>query len=251
MQAWIANAEALIRAAFPQDFETRPIYIVPRQELDCVDTAGFDASSECLGYTSTALDVRLQPHLEGLGRWQGRGFATVIYEGLHRKPLMSLGQIDFALQRTVLHELCHHFESPDHPARRQPANKLTKLRGRGPMAGWTQNDRLLMQYVDSFPHLLHSSRFVRAAIHVTHRLRAIGCELYPWDLVLGSGRYDVGRGFAYSVALADEPARRQTESLFDVLADDPPAAFADCAEQDRQRMIEYAMAEGRIENAVD
>lgn len=83
--------------------------------------------------------------------------------------------------------------------------------------------------------LMHDGRFVRVALHLRHRAMILGTDLARLTpgAVVSTAR---GRRHAdfYAAALADEPERLVNRPFVDILALEPPAAFAELWERDRK-----------------
>ena len=229
---WISQSKRLLRAISPIDFpEDAPIYIISRSELDY----RFDASAGCGGYTNATLDLKLKDELKSIGEWFGRGFSTVIFDGLIRSLTSSLspGELDDHLIRLVLHEVCHRFQRGRSVTMLEDETNWEPVMQRAMTA--------IRQEMDSKPDPPkktpwenHESDFIRTALHIQYRAEAVGFPVRISDL-WHSEFYKLGPIEEHAEALDDEPQRRVGESLFDIAESEPPADFIQFAAEDLQR----------------
>lgn len=191
-----------------------PLYLRLASELPSIVQPG-----NSLAWTHPALDVRLRPILEPLGKWYGRGFAVVV------EAVDDFFSLTFGEQCGILtHELAHHFESWDSPKRREDFV-------------WTDSDEWLTQpgNIDLVCSRLniepitegetsrtnHGATFTRSALHCWWRCRheiPLHSMNVFWDRY---GSPDAGRAIT---ALDNE--LRTSGNILDTLRKPMPEAFA-------------------------
>lgn len=222
---WKSEATRLLRLVSPADFESTPVYILDRTELD----DRFDHHERCAAWTASDLDLRLQPTLESRGEWQGRGFAFVTFQGPAGHPS------DYEWRQLVvtLHECVHRFQEDrsavfEHPVAAMQAAYATMYEADGPNL-FSNNQQPRQPPWDA-----HASDFIRLAIHVSHRANSVGFVCKPgwlWD----SDAYKLSQIERYIERLGDEPQRFRDRSLFAVAESPAPEAFQAFADEDLKR----------------
>jgi hypothetical protein len=236
MSHTLTEAGDRLRRLLPLDLPpTVSVYLVGGYEVPIEFRC---LSPGCLAYTKDALDLQLQPDLEALGRWTGRGFAAVVTNTglLYSDPDVLMATLlheaahRWATPRSVLHrpyeewpELVHFFAERPKPETPQRVEQEEKCR----------RDR---------PWELHEWKFIRAALHVEHRARGMGFEGHVSSIA--GAQYGLSPVDAYREALADEPARLAGIPLFEAMLVAPPAALPALFDRD----VEHYSAAGRGES---
>jgi hypothetical protein len=220
MEAWRVEAENLLRLIAPRDFDGAPIYICIRSEV----TEDFDGLPGCNAYTAVSLDKLLQPILEYQGRWQGRGFATVVHEGRFRASHRHLApwELEEVFMKWALHEVAHYFDI---------GRAMSFHEWGGPMLKAVAS-ALRDPPPKKNPWSGHESSFIRAALHIHHRANAVGFTIRSADMSAAGEQYGLAPIEQYAEVLGDEPSRRIEESLFDIIDSKPPTEFEEFAARD-------------------
>jgi hypothetical protein len=227
---------------FPAELAGAAVYILTGDEAG----PGFlDLGTACIAYTGAALDLKLQPRLEALGRWSGRGFATIFPQfeqyvqqmsslvsnaverssGGHLLPDTFAGDlVERIVWSTTLHEFSHHVEH-------LLEWHLTAIPGTS-QSEWVAEptDQVYAKFPrNNQPPWLwpgyHGDRFVRAAAHVFHRAARFGIDDEEFAYSFAGDRYGLSPASAYAQALADEVQAHSGEPISLILESPPPEAF--------------------------
>jgi hypothetical protein len=198
-----------LRRADPEDFGHLPLYLVDR--ADVPDLAWPD---DAAAYTAVATDLELQPHLEAIGQWCGRGLAMVVdIDGVREDHLAGL----------IIHEAGHWLTGP------LPSG-LVAVRSLCTTAGWQADTESLADFLATVPQLPattawadHGSDFIRAALHLWSRWQ----PAFPLDVLpVAGGQYDLSPLWLYYFKCDTELAQHRSGSIRDILATPEPAGFA-------------------------
>lgn len=218
---WSQKYELALRELLPLDFpRSVPVYVVSRWEIDgsyCLD------GPPRIACTSPLMDVWLKQHLEAVGRWRGRGFASVFFE--HQFRHLPHGYpIAWAYLDVLLHEAAHWFSKQIVPDAGLQSIAALLADPEQVGGGEAKSDYLAW----------HGAAFVRSALHILRRVRSRG---YPTDAErLQVGGYGLAPIAEYEKALRGEPEAREGEPLEIVLAANPPGSFVSLAEADLESL---------------
>ena len=176
------------------------------------------ACGACFAWTSITLDLTLQPWLESVGEWRGRGFATIVRDDVLRTAADILD--------VVLHELAHGIEHASAPAASMQLADLPAML-RMPVAElpaeWAGT--IQSEPAQGKPWAKHGHRFIRAAAHVCWRARSQGYVTTLKNMHVAGTGYGVSPARSYELALGDEPRDCENESIGEVLKRSAPLPF--------------------------
>lgn len=210
MIAALQAAENLIRAIDP-GMDRIPIYLVDASDYR-VDDVGFS----CEAYTAFLLDLQLSCQLAERGRWQGPGFATVVFPD-------RIGTAQRFINGVVLHELGHHLCFPDRPAL---VGELAAVAAVADEICKFANDADAQVIQPRPPWLRHGADFVRACCHLAYRASRIDSELAPWHLQFSSRYYAVDELVWYRT-LRDELGVLEQQPIRAILQMAPSRDFSE------------------------
>jgi hypothetical protein len=230
MRGLCAEAEGLCRAVAP-DVAQRPLYVFLRSDLPSVYQTG-DGPEGC---TLRHLDLILQPVLERLGRWRGRGPAmvldpqTIAASAQHRPRASRRRAFRPSVMGIVLHELAHILsigpDEADPPVELIAAGRsllVAELNGiKGPTNGPGA----------AIPWRWHEWSFIRTVLHLAHRAALLGIKLMPAD-VFDASDYGLSSTWRYLAALGDEPGRLVDRDFAMISMIPPPSVFVELWEAD-------------------
>jgi hypothetical protein len=212
------EAAAICRKLVPTDLAQSACYIVPHTFLGWPRSEQFWRQS--LAWTSAVLDLKLQDNLRAVGKWRGRGFATIVNDGLIcSEPGF------FAI---ALHELCHWLTEPEWQV--VDTSRLSEALPNLERAVLTMASRPFAEDPTDeigwlkFDWAVHGSDFARACVHLLYRAGVHGVPINPVEMRFakrwGNCQYAPA---TYTAAIGTEPRDRQEEPLRDILRSPPPA----------------------------
>lgn len=215
------RAERLCRRIAGPDLAGAPIYIVCQSTL----AHDFGRAEGCEAYTTPSLDLYLADHIRD---YRGRGPCMVINDLTLRED--NANDFGYWFSALILHELAHILERP----------ALFEDRA-GENPDKIKFEALCLRSIAAEPDAVggpsyraHEAAFVRTVVHLCYRAAKAGRRIAP-SAVFGCRQYGLSRPERYVAALDDEP-RRCTDRLFrDILATEPPAAFANLWHDDVRR----------------
>jgi hypothetical protein len=218
----VQETEALCRAVSKRDLEGLPLYVVPQSSI----AHAWGNAESWGGYTGYCLDVFLADYIPG---YRGRGPCLVVNDLALSKETPDMRRKKFIA--TAIHELAHVLDSPSlslyavstlkpSDARQEAAECRAEVNAEPPIR------ESLYEY--------HGATFLRILIHLCRRAGVAGTPIAPQDAhdTFHTGLSPISH---YDEALADEPERRATDLFCSIMASDPPSAFTELWERDRER----------------
>ena len=210
----------------PRDFDSKPVYLVSQTSLQGADAVPNLAPSDTVdggadgwaAYTSLRLSAKLKSHLTMHNAWIGEGFAAVWddhavkenYGGLSLSRNFAIG---FA---SLVHEAAHHIELGC-PCATDAADidGITHPIFRDP-------------HFESYRVGFHGPQFVRAALHLQHRVnRSRHYDVDLDDMIIAGPRYRMSPASDYLIALESELHERENEPIWFTLLRQPPSLFTE------------------------
>jgi hypothetical protein len=211
-----AEAAALCRLAAPIDLGETPVYVVPQSSLPPAMGRG----SFCLGYTTPALDLFLRPHLGGA--WQGRGACMVINDV--EAAAFGPAHLRRLFLGVVIHELVHIIEEflPSIRAAVEPSPAAVESANLSIAAYLSRPAERVRDWGEQI-YRTHGLQFLRAALHLRHRVQALtGLNMSAARVI---GPVPLSHPDFYAKRLGDEPARLAGLSLTAIAKLPAPPAF--------------------------
>lgn len=205
-----------------------PVYVVFRSELGPpTDGPGvFGVASEYLAWM-------LRPQLERAGRWRGPGgvvvvdIARIAGAARTRPPGIRRRWFRMTAYSIIVHELAHVALMAPAP---EPTAGVVQM-ARATMA--EDVDGAATRIPESTPWLHHELPFIRVALNLAYRARRLGLPVDPWE-VANTSSYCLSHTSRYERALWPEIDANPHTPLAELLATEPPPAFAAVWEADIQ-----------------
>jgi hypothetical protein len=215
---WTEQAVNLLREIAADDLNRTPVYVI-----DFAEVATYEPRlrfGSCEAWTGPLADLLVADFLHRSGRWQGRGFATVIHGD--RLPTWQ------ARMGAAVHELAHYLETPQTPANELSETEVLKhavaFLKAVPQA-WSDPSQQAQPPATTLPPWHdHGSRFVRSAAILAHRTERLIESIRP-RMVRFSRAY-LGPKFTETmfVDALDEQAS-DPRPIRKILEDSPPKEF--------------------------
>lgn len=221
MKDWTTSTESFLRDVAGDDLAGVPVYLLSADEAESIDHRL--RFKEYAGWTTSIADLLFSNWLHSAGRWTGRGFATAI--DITARSTMQ------ELYGTALHELAHWLDDQH----RSPTPTGSETADATMLSlGVTALEVIPAKWSAPAPAPVipqprwhqHGRTFVRAASHLAYRASRQIESIRPRHIIFGSRYYaDPFTESAWLGALSDELDR--DDSILDILATDPPAAFSE------------------------
>jgi hypothetical protein len=206
--------EAFCRDLAGTDLGQLPLYIVPQSTLPPQCGSGND----CYGYFTPSLDLYLRDHIPN---FRGRGPCMVINDVALREDYND-EDLDYVTHACVLHELAHILDRPlvyPEPVNVDPQKLIFEALVVAKATGRPARVEVPRYYG-------HEVSFIRIALHLVHRAQQLGVAISP-AAVYASHRYGVSHISEYLDALGNEPTNFADRTIRQIVAEDPPRAFAE------------------------
>jgi len=212
--------ESLLTAAAPVD---GPLYL-------CMTSDGVPSDLRdpmTLGYFHPDADLAFRDWLDFQGRWAGRGVAVYLDdEALHREATELAGddaELRHALYRDRLvslavHEIAHVHEGEHGDALPDTPDEAVRVRGLLAAACSIRQSKRT-------PWIQHGPWWIRACLHVAHRVERLTGRRVPLSLCLHTDHYGLSSPWQYSGALADEVEQLAHLPLAEVRQQPMPEQF--------------------------
>ncbi len=212
------KAEWLCRTVAERDLGATPLYIVPT----CTLPEDYGGTIDCRGFTTPSLDLYLK---DDIPKYRGRGPCMVIEYPIPGDLLPE--DVEHSALVTVLHELAHILDRPALYADRTGVNP-DKIKFESLVVA---NPSRKPRRTDLPPYFGHASEFIRACLHLRHRVRLAGIHIAANNLC-GGWQYGLSPASQYARALGNEPARMIDATFRDILTSPPPTPFRELWERD-------------------
>lgn len=212
-----ALAVGLLRTAAPLDFpRDRPVYLLSARDVPHSWQTGAGTRPWWAFASNPGHNVTLRNELQSRGVYRGPGFAAVFRDGwVHQFG----GNDDRERFGKGLALFVH-----------EAAHELSRFKGneRSQRAGRSHDAAVAAYHRDvgrSHAAHRHDGPFIRAALHLHHRVSA----LWPIDVdavQIGGDSYGLADARLFRLALAGELTGRAAEPVGTIIRSDPPAMFA-------------------------
>ncbi len=221
------TANELCRAISPVDLPADVAFYCLHAVQLGGDAGSYIDANRCNAYTAAWLDLRLRPLLESQGRWCGRGVAMLLAEEWRLKVFGPGRHAWDGLLALVLHEYAHTLTNPidwyrsaDDGAPSLAANEksLRESAKAAEIAG-----AAVVDCAPSESLAQHGFEFTRAALHLIHRARLVGCQLSIDNLWIAGRLYRMSDAADYRRAFDAELCEtRLAQSVRELLTTEPP-----------------------------
>lgn len=212
----VNEAVEMLRAVEPKTF-TAPVYICDGRDIPDGRFNAFLIENRAI--TGPMVDIDIKDHLEAIGQWLGRGFATVVFpENLESRSFRE------EFLSVVLHESVHCLQAMGLSAPKSPIPDIDRAAMkavRASLAGQRGVDDVQLPAWCPW----HGADFIRASLHMEYRASAAGFPVRLGVMGVAGETYGLDDVFRYSDVLRDELWERGHEPLLDVLNDEPPSEF--------------------------
>jgi len=225
------------------DLRDRNLYLI--WSLYLADESG------CIhGLQYRSLDLVAQEYLTSIGAWEGRGPAILLNDESLAKVVsrstppawddeQRRNRFEDLCTAIALHELAHVADDgfsrgPVPPPRIVAQHKECVMNCISAEASAEDLDDAARKC----EWICHSDRWVRASLHIHHRAVKYGHwprVFFTPHAMANNAQYGLSDILAYDGAIGDEPSRRIDDSLTDILASEPPAAFTELFKSDEAR----------------
>ncbi len=211
--ALVDRAGQLCRAIASWDLARHELYIIRQSEI----SAEYGTAEGCEAYTSPCLDLYLR---EFIPNWRGRGPCLVLNDLAMQTDVHPEDWEGVVLANTV-HELAHILDRPSLYRERRDAEP-DRLKFEALVLA--DEVALPRPTVAPQPYAGHGASFIRIALHLRHRAKALGVHLLA-NALCGGPRYGLSPASAYRAALGHEPAKMAHLTFREIAGIEPPTEF--------------------------
>lgn len=204
----LQQVEQLLRNVAGDDLAARGCYIIGFDEIERDHSELYRHGS--LAWTSTRLDMMLQPWLTSQGRWTGRGFACILNPDALKTLQDTIG--------CACHEIAHWLSDDFASHQSVEVDDSERLELVAGLVDWVASDE-----APKVAWQQHEARFCRAAAHLAYRIGNEVESVRPRHLRFSQQYVGVPEN-TWMTILSDELSR-STGSIADILTTEPPEHF--------------------------
>ena len=192
----------------------------------------------CDGFWGRHLTVANRDSLIASGRWRGPGVTIFVNDRSFAKRHPGPKAFRSRYLGVSAHELAHALVYDKFSSLAEDFDSTKYVEAFGKTAdrffyGNTAPDIRAVREKEDAPWRTHDMPFIRATIHLRHRLGQQGvCLSLTTDVQTAGRPYLLSDPAFYLSALRDELHDREDESIRSILASDPPEAFAELWRED-------------------
>jgi hypothetical protein len=205
-------ARRLCRIIARREFGELPLWIVPLSAIP----AKLPIFDVLAGLASPILDIQLGDVIGQTCRCRGR---AMILNDVYFVATFEPDFVPAVLLATAVHETCHLVDFPTQLDELDASNVSFE--------SFVADYQALKadDYSKDKTNHWHGDRFIRTALHLTHRAAEAGTGISP-ALVCRNHERGLSSIWSYQSALGNEPARFADAKISDVLATPPPEEFS-------------------------